>query len=365
MFDFFQNIFGKIISLTASAIIAVGLVSVPEIPKQPLPLEQPKEEVVLEIEKNKLKSELNINKTNRTNSEQLQIKTQALEEKIEQAERKISELERQRIEDEKEAEKIIEEELQKQADTEVQKQGEARKKVELEKRIIEENEAQRKAEEERTRQEYKSQLDQKIKSDISYFSNQISIIEQDVEQTAGGYYASMNKELSDYLNNTEFYSGLYKLDIINRHRAVLNEASKDIWTDCTELRRLWDYQNGDYQQYSIGLNNAERTLKSNINYVGNSYISDLNFLLNQIKEKQQKLGQYLNELNNSNVSDVGLLKNEVNNLISRLNPLEQKINEAKNYSISALSPSSVLSEIDTLIQEEKEWFAKTSCKNLI
>ena len=48
MFDFFQNIFGKVISLMASAIIAVGLISVPEIPDQSLQIEQPKGGVVIE-----------------------------------------------------------------------------------------------------------------------------------------------------------------------------------------------------------------------------------------------------------------------------------------------------------------------------
>ena len=49
--DFFQNIFGKVISLMASVIIAVGLVSVPEVPEPPQ-IEEPEKEVVVEkIEK--------------------------------------------------------------------------------------------------------------------------------------------------------------------------------------------------------------------------------------------------------------------------------------------------------------------------
>ena len=45
MFDFFQNIFGKVISLMASAIIAVGLVSVQEAPKNALQIEQIEEKL--------------------------------------------------------------------------------------------------------------------------------------------------------------------------------------------------------------------------------------------------------------------------------------------------------------------------------
>lgn len=48
MFNFFQNIFGAVISAMASVIIAVGLVSVPEIPKQPLQIEQPREEIIVD-----------------------------------------------------------------------------------------------------------------------------------------------------------------------------------------------------------------------------------------------------------------------------------------------------------------------------
>lgn len=48
MVDFFQNIFGAVISAMASVIIAVGLVSVPQAPEQPLQVKQLKEEVVIE-----------------------------------------------------------------------------------------------------------------------------------------------------------------------------------------------------------------------------------------------------------------------------------------------------------------------------
>lgn len=48
MMDFFQNIFGAIISAMASVIIAVGLVSVPEVPKPFTQIERPKEESIID-----------------------------------------------------------------------------------------------------------------------------------------------------------------------------------------------------------------------------------------------------------------------------------------------------------------------------
>lgn len=379
MFDFFQNIFDKVVLLMASVIVAIGFVSAPEVPEQPLPPERIKEEITVEAvpeiqPERRPEPKPGVDK-------QYQAEIRALEEKRVQADKKIellkkqAELEEQKIREQEEANrKAVEEEkrlkaeaeeARKQAEVEeAQRQEQLKKQAELEKKIAEEYEAQRKVEEEQAQQEYEAQLGREIEADTNYFSSQISVLEQDIEQTASGYRASMNREQSDYLNDIEFYAGLYKLDIISRHRAILNEASKGIWTDCTELRRLWDYQNGDYQQYSIGLNGAERTLRSDIGYVASSYVPDLNFFLNQVKNSQQKLSQYLAELNNLSVPNVGLLKNEVNNLISRLNSLEPKINEAKSYSVSVPPPSSFLSEIDPLIEEEKAWFAKTSCRNL-
>lgn len=84
MFDFFQNIFSKVISLMASVIIAVGLVSVPEVPEQLLPIEQPKEEVVIEeidnqeIKRNEeaITAEANITNENEKDADSLENKTE-------------------------------------------------------------------------------------------------------------------------------------------------------------------------------------------------------------------------------------------------------------------------------------------------
>ena len=65
MVDFFQNIFGKVISLMASAIIAVGLVFTSNIPEQPLPTEKTKGEVVIEkIDGQEMKQNKNIKVSN-------------------------------------------------------------------------------------------------------------------------------------------------------------------------------------------------------------------------------------------------------------------------------------------------------------
>lgn len=57
MMDFFQNIFGKVISLMASVIIAVGLVSVPKIPEQHPTTESRAEVVIEKIENQKTETE--------------------------------------------------------------------------------------------------------------------------------------------------------------------------------------------------------------------------------------------------------------------------------------------------------------------
>ena len=59
-----------------------------------------------------------------------------------------------------------------------------------------------------------------------------------------------------------------------------------------------------------------------------------------------------------------MFKNEISNLLSELNSLESKISDAKNYNVSYQLPFSILIESDYLIKEEKNWFAKTSCKNI-
>ena len=95
------------------------------------------------------------------------------------------------------------------------------------------------------------------------------------------------------------------------------------------------------------------------------------FYLNQINQEQsihiptkEKLKQYLNQLNGLSISGVETFKNDISNLVSELNSLESKINDAKSYSISYQLPFSILIETDSLIREEKDWFAKTSCKNI-
>lgn len=69
MMDFFQNIFSKVISLMASVIIAVGLVSVPKIPEQPLQIEKPREEIVENIEVEEIKQNIEKEKLNEKTNE--------------------------------------------------------------------------------------------------------------------------------------------------------------------------------------------------------------------------------------------------------------------------------------------------------
>ncbi|OWK26831.1 MAG: hypothetical protein US76_03010 [Parcubacteria group bacterium GW2011_GWA2_38_13b] len=108
MFNFFQNIFDKVISLVASVIIAVGLVSAPtlEIIDQSLRPEKYGEEIILETKQNELESE------------------KQLEEKIKQA--GITEENR----------KAEEEKIKKQIDAkETQRQEELKKQAELEQEL--------------------------------------------------------------------------------------------------------------------------------------------------------------------------------------------------------------------------------------
>lgn len=361
MFDFFQSIFSKVVSLTASAIIAVGLVFVPETPKQPTQPEQPKKEIILEVnEVNKVNKE-------RTQPEKTTIKSLApktpkksvseddiLKQKIDNLDKEIKELENQKAAD---LERNKEEERRSQ-------QEELIKQQELEKRLAEERDNQIKAEKEQARQENEQKTISQLKSNVIYFTNQISSLNGDVEQVANEYRLSMDREQTNYLNQTDSYKSIYSPAITKRHREVLNEASKGIWTDCTWLRTLWDYQSADYQQYSTNLNNAERSLKSNIGLTANPYQASLNFYLTKINTLKQQMNEFLSDLNGFSFSDIETYKNQANAINSDLNSLESKINSTKSYSISISPASSLLSEVYPLIQEEKNWFAKTSCKNL-
>lgn len=358
MFDFFQSIFSKTVSLIASTIIAVGLVSVPETPKQPIQPEQPKKEIILEV------NEVNKERTQpeKTTTNSLAPKTpkksvsedDILKQKIDNLDKEIKELENQKAAD---LERNKEKERKSQ-------QEELIKQQELEKRLVEERDDQIKAEKEQARQENEQKTISQLKSNIIYFTNQVSSLNGNVEQVANEYRLSMDREQTNYLNQTDSYKSIYSPAITKRHREVLNEASKGIWTDCTWLRTLWDYQSADYQQYSTNLNNAERSLKSNIGLTANPYQVDLNFYLIEINKLKQQMNEFLSDLNGFSFSDIETYKNQANTINSDLNSLESKISASKSYSISISPVSSLLSEVDPLIQEEKNWFAKTSCKNL-
>jgi len=351
-----------------------------EVPEFNGDVEKLKNEAV-ELKKESSNRQVNKAKKSKTNDSDEKIKQaditeenrkqKSIEEKIKQTEKEIAELKMQKIKDEKETERKAEEEAIKKTEAEIQRQEEAQKQVELEQKITEEYEVQKRLEEEHIQQKNEQQIISQIKSDITYFTNKISSLGRDIEQMANNYRLSMNKEQVSYLSQTESYTSIYKPSITKRHREILNEASKGVWTDCTHLRDLWDYQSADYGQYSTSLNNAERTFNSNISFVANFYMPDFNFYLNQINQEQsihiptkEKLKQYLNQLNGLSISGVETFKNDISNLVSELNSLESKINDAKSYSISYQLPFSILIETDSLIREEKDWFAKTSCKNI-
>lgn len=372
MVNFFYTILGKVASLImAGAIFAVGLVSMPEMPRQSVQSEQPKQEIILGVNKGEEKvsqSKNNIIKPLKPAAIiEAVSKEDSYKKDAEDLERQTEELKKQIVAD---LEKKAEEEKNNQL-AEQQRQEELKKQAELEQKLAQEAEARRKTEEETAQKEYEAQTTQKIETKITYFSSLISSVNQKIEQIASAYRTSMDREKIGYLNQTDSYTSIYKPSLTKRHREILNEASKGIWTDCGWLRDLWDYQDGDYQQYSTGLTNAERTLKSSVDFVASSYMPDLNLYLNSINKEQSifiptkaTLNQYLNQLNSLSVSGIENFKNEVGNLISELNSLESKINDAKSYSFSYPLASSILSGIDPLIQEEKAWFAKTSCKNL-
>lgn len=370
MFDFFQNIFGKVISLMASVIIAVGLVSVaPEEPKQPLPSEQQKGEIILETgqkeswpeKQPERKPEAGINK-------QHEAESRVLEEKIRWADIEIAELERQRIKDEKEAENKAKEEVQRQAVAEAQRQEEARIQDELEKILAEKAEARRKAKEETAQKEYEAQTTQKIELDISRFSDLISSVNQKIEQTTNNYRVSIDKEWKGYFNITSGITSIFKPKIVERHEKmrenISNAGQFKPWFICSGLQWSWDEQNNDRQEYNLLLKNAERSFKNNINLIINSSTPNLDSYLIEMERLKQQVNDFFHVSPVSNAE----YRNDINNLISSLNSLELKIDNTKNYNISIVngvrtfsysSPTAILSkEVDPLLTEEKEWFAK-------
>ena len=266
-----------------------------EVPEFNGDVEKLKNEAV-ELKKESSNRQVNKAKKSKTNDSDEKIKQaditeenrkqKSIEEKIKQTEKEITELKMQKIKDEKETERKAEEEATKKTEAEIQRQEEAQKQVELKQKITEEYEVQKRLEEEHIQQKNEQQIISQIKSDITYFTNKISSLGRDIEQMANNYRLSMNKEQVSYLSQTESYTSIYKPSITKRHREILNEASKGVWTDCTHLRDLWDYQSADYGQYSTSLNNAERTFNSNISFVANFYMPDFNFYLNQINQEQ-------------------------------------------------------------------------------
>jgi chromosome segregation ATPase len=388
----------------ASVIVAVGLVSAPEIPEQVLLVEQPKEEnvevidakvdKVEEIKQNTEKEEfdeeikilnqeiqnLKNQKTREENArkESLINEIRELESQIGKyggatpiletvdGETEIEQMKRQKdlyLAAVKEAEqeyqrKIIEgrnrqmEQELNLLESELQKQREPIQEIVNEYPNIEEKNLQDEI------------LLSQIKSDVSYLSGQINLLNREVEQLINFYRSDIDGEQARFQNGVESYQSLYEPEMQRLHREILNEASKGIWTDCTLLRSFWDSQNGMYQQYTTDMNAHKIRFDINTNSITSSYRTDLRFYSQEIQRGRDLLNQYLNKLNPLSVSGVNSLKNEVENLISQLNEIEVKINSNQSYNVSISDISSILSIVDSWIQEEKEWFAKTSCQNL-
>ena len=107
----------------------------------------------------------------------------------------------------------------------------------------------------------------------------------------------------------------------------------------------------------------ERPFKNNINSIINS-LSDLDSSLTEVEQLKQQINKFSYTLPVSSTE----YYNNINNLIANLNSIELKINDTRHYNFfikdgvwifSYPSPYSILSkEVDPLLSEEKEWFAK-------
>ncbi len=279
-----------------------------------------------------------------------------------QAKAKETQLEAERLKAEQEAKKMKEEAERAKIEKEAKANIEAeRLKVEQEiKEQQKQEEAQRIAEENQKQKE--QEIFQKIKSDVNYYSNQISSIETDINQTANSYKTALDKCKIQYLNQADSAESIYSPEMEKLHREILNEATKGLWTNCMTLGSFWNYQNSYYKKYSTALTNAERTLENDVQITANAYSPDINYLqglANNYKDKLRQLSQKLTTL-----SDTKSLKNEISNLETKLNSLESKFSEAKIYTVSYPTPASKLSVVEKLMQEEKNYFAETSCGNL-
>lgn len=297
--------------------------------------------------------------------EKVEAETEKLKKEAEA--KRLAELQKQK----EEARKITEEKAKAKAEQErLQQQLEAQRKAEEEARIKAEQErqqqleeAQRKAEETRIQAERESF--EEIKNDLIYYSQDITSLGRDFNQTVGRYDGDVQYYLTNYQNQIDSYESIYKPQIERLHGEILNEASKGLWTNCSWLREFLEYRNSYYDQYSTSLNNAERSLKSNINQTARWYMSDWNWYLDKIEQYENALTQLRNKLANLSVSDKSSTESEITSLFSKLNLLKSEVDEfIKGKVYTYYPPSSKLSKVESLMWEEENLLLNTSCQNL-
>jgi len=314
------------------------------------------------------------------NIEEISQTEQELEQARLEAEKTQAEAKRAQVEIEKaqlEAERLKAEQEAEKAKTKAEAEAERLKAEQEAQRIAEEQqrqeelqrqeEAQRIAEEKQKQKE--QEISQRIESGVNYYSNQISMLEQDIDQIASAYSARIDKELSSYLNLTSSITAMpmFKPAIVERHKKMRENISNSEqfkpWLHCSQFQWSWDEQNITYEEYLHLLENVERSFKKNVDSIINS-LPDLDPYLTEAKQLKQQINKFSYTLPVSSTE----YNNNINNLISDLISLELKITNTIYYNFSIKddvwtfsypSPYSILSkEVGSLLTEEKGWFAK-------
>lgn len=306
------------------------------------------EEARLEIEKAKQEAE-------RTRLEAEKAKAEIERLKKEAEAKRLADLQKQK---EEEARKIAEDEARAKAEQELQQQLEAQRKAEEEATRKAAEEAQRKAEE---------KAFQEIKSEIDYYSRQLALLESEIEQTANSFKRELESDKTQYLNQIDWSESIYKPEMERLHDEILNEATKGLWTDCMWLKELWDYQNAYYNQYSTGLNNAERTLKVDCGITADEYFPKSDHYQDLIYGYKKGLEELSKELSYLSISESNkeALQNEITSLEKKTESLNSiAIKEVGEYNVPYPTSQSKLSVVENLMEIEKNYFADTSCRNL-
>lgn len=278
MFDFFVTIFSKIITFTASIIIATGLISVPTILE--IPIEAPTAQEVSEVQESAIDQE--------PEAKKIEEEEKAKEAKI-QAQREAEKR------TQKKAIKQAQEELR-LAEKEAKRQEESRIQEELNRKA----EAERIAEEEALKIIEKAERTWQIdwlNRTIDLLEEKINVSEQAIQEQTDTYNTYKDNAIRIYNRSKDNIERDCSWTIDDIELELSYEVSMGIRADQEKIRYLNTELERAKKLCTDSLSNLSEDHQSNLQYYKRNLDRDISIYQNEIEENKNKLEEYQQELN--------------------------------------------------------------------